>query len=215
MGAIFTTLELIRQKINESFKNAHPRTDDWVVLSNIVDHEGRPYEEAKQKIVMLLANIQNEAMISTYSRTVPTGADHFVAIAPPLYVDLYVLFFANFENKNYRDGLEMISETISFFQQNPWFTPDNLPGLDPEIKKLAFEFSNLEMTDLNYLMGMLGAKYLPSVYYKVRLIPFQSGAMKELVPGVRGVDAPGELGDVPAGDPDEQSASSDGRRDVD
>jgi hypothetical protein len=39
--------------------------------------------------------------------------------------------------------------------------------------------------------------------------------MKELVPGVRGVDAPGELGDVPAGDPDEQSASSDGRRDVD
>jgi hypothetical protein len=212
MGAIFTTLELVRQKLNESFKNAHPRTDDWVVLSNIVDQEGRPNEDAKQKIVMLLANIQNEAMISTYNRTVPTDNDHFVAVAPPLYVDLYVLFFANFENKNYTDGLEMISETISFFQQNPWFTPDNLPGLDPEIKKLAFEFSNLEMTDLNYLMGMLGAKYLPSVYYKVRLIPFQSGAMKELVPGVRAVDAPGDLSDVPTGDPDEQSA--DGRRDA-
>jgi|SRR5215213_1659437 len=203
MGAILTTLELIRQKLNESFKNAHPRNDDWVVLSNIVDQQGHPYEEAKQKVVMLLANIQNEAMISTYNRTVPIQGDQFAVVAPPLYVDLYLLFFANFENKNYTEGLEMISETISFFQQNPWFTPDTLPGLDPDVKKLAFEFSNLEMTDLNYLMGMLGAKYLPSVYYKVRMIPFQSVAMQALVPGVRGVEAPGEPGDTPASNLDD------------
>jgi hypothetical protein len=51
---------------------------------------------------------------------------------------------------------------------------------------------NLEMTDLNYLMGMIGAKYLPSVYYKVRVIPFRSDAMRGQVSAVHGVEPEGE-----------------------
>lgn len=214
MSAILKTFELVRQKLNESFKNAHPRDDDWVILSNVVDQEGHPYEEGKQKVLMILANIQNEAIVSTYNRAAPVKGEQYAVVAPPIYVDLYVLFYANFENKNYPEGLAMISQTISFFQQNPWFTRDTLPGLGPEIKKLTFELSNLEMTDLNYLMGMLGAKYLPSVYYKVRLIPFQSGAMQALLPPVRGVEPPAQLADMATGEPDKKAAPvGDGRRD--
>jgi hypothetical protein len=141
---------------------------------------------------MLLANIKHETIISTYSPTVPVKGNQYGLITPPLYIDLFVLFFANFNDKNYPEGLGVISRTISFFQQNPWFTRENLPGLDPEIDKLTFEMVNLEMTDLNYLMGMIGAKYLPSVYYKVRVIPFRSDAMRAQVPPVHGVESEGE-----------------------
>jgi Pvc16 N-terminal domain len=192
MSTILTTLELIRQKLNEFFKNADPRNEDWVILSNIVDQEGNANEQAKDKVVMFLANIKYETIISTYSATTPAKNNQYALITPTLYIDLFVLFFANFNDKNYPEGLGVISRTISFFQQNPWFTRDNLPGLDSEIDKLTFEMVNLEMTDLNYLMGMIGAKYLPSVFYKVRVIPFRSAAMSGQVSPVHGVEPDGE-----------------------
>jgi hypothetical protein len=195
MGAIDTTLELIRQKLNEFFSNTDPREEDWVILSNVVDHEGHTFEPAKDKVVMFLANIQHETTISTYNRTVPVKGDQYAIVAPALYIDLFVVFFANFYNKNYPEGLGMISRTISFFQQNPWFTHDNLPGLDRVIDKLTFEMTNLEVTGLNYLMGLMGAKYLPSAFYKVRMIPFAGEAIQGQVPAAQGVQSPGEIDD--------------------
>jgi hypothetical protein len=196
MDIIQTTLEQIRRKLNEFISNAIPMDEDWVILSNIVDHESHPYEKAKNRIVMFLANIQHETIISTYKRTVATG-EQYASVPPPLYIDLFVFFLANFYDNNYSDGLGMISQTISFFQQTPWFTHENLPGLDPAIDKLTFEMTNLELVDLSYLLGMTGTRYLPSVYYKLRLIPFQSGAMQAEVPAAKGVEAPGGIGDQP------------------
>ena len=195
MDRIRHTLELVRQKLDEFFKNASPRAEDWVVLSNIMDQTGAPDDDAKHKVVMFLANIQHETTISTYNRTVPAQNDQYVVVTPPLYIDLYLLFYANFEGPRYHQGLTMIGGGISFFQQNPWFTRDTLPDLNPAIEKLTFEFTNVDITDMNYLVGLAGAKYLPSVYYKVRMIPFATDAMKQAVPPARGVRTPGGLKD--------------------
>lgn len=197
MSAIQTTLELIRQKLNEFFRNADPREEDWVILSNFVDHEGRPYEHARDKVVMFLANIQHETMISTYNRTVPVKGDQFAIVAPPLYINLYVLFLANFYDKNYAEGLGMISRTISFFQQNSWFNRASLPGLDPVIDKLTLEITNLNTTDLNYLIGLTGTKYLPAAYYKIRMIPFDEAAIQGQVPAAKGVQSPAGVAAAP------------------
>lgn len=192
MTLIKGTLELIRDRLNEYLKTAVPRKEDWVSLSNVLDNEGRAYDGARNKIVMFLSNIQNETIISTYNSTVPAKDNQYTIVTPPIYIDLYLLFYANFSDKQYSQGLGMISWTISFFQQNPWFTHQNLPGLDPEIDKLTFEIMSLDITDLNYLMGLMGVKYLPSVYYKVRMIPFRSDAIKGTVPAAQGVQTPGQ-----------------------
>lgn len=176
MATIPTTLELIRRKLHEFLQTTDPRNEDRVILANMVDEEGHVYEPAKHKVVMLLANIQRETAISTYTRTVPGKDNQYAIPAPTLYIDLFVLFFANFPGGNYTQGLAEISQTIRFFQENPLFTHENLPGLDPAMDKLTFELVNLDLADLHHLMDMIGAKYLPSVYYKVRMIPFGSGA---------------------------------------
>jgi hypothetical protein len=173
MAVIQNTLRLISERLNEALAAADPKSKDWVSLSNLVNQTGQPFPNAKDKIVMCLANLQHETFVSSYQAAVPVANGQFAVIAPPLYIDLFLLFYANFGELNYSDGLGMISNTIAFFQQNPYFTHDNLPGLDPAIDKLTFEFSNLDLMSLNYLMGMMGVKYLPSVYYKVRMIPFQ------------------------------------------
>ena len=166
---IQTTLELIRRKLDEDLIKAGSRNDEWVVLSNIVDHEGNPYEGARDKVVMLLTNIQHETAI----RNLPPASGLQNMVSPPLHVDLFVLFLANFQDENYPAGLGMISRTISFFQQSPVLTHDNLPGLDPAIDKLTVELQNLNLEELQSLMVMIGATYLPSVYYKMRMIPFE------------------------------------------
>lgn len=191
MDLIRTVLELLRQQLNQFFANTDPRQEDWVMLANIVDQDGRPFSSAKDKIVMTLANITHETIVSTYAPTVKSKGGSYAVVTPPLYIDLYVLFYANFYDDNYRQGLTMISRTISFFQQNPMFDANTLPDLPKAIDKLTLEITNLDLLEVNYLMGMLGAKYLPSVFYKVRMLPFVSGAMEAVTPPVSGEDTSG------------------------
>lgn len=194
MSDIKNTLEAVRERMNEFIRAAEPRREDWVVLSNLVDPDGKPVENVRGKLVMFLAGIQKETMISTYNGAVPAG-NGFSVIPPPLYVDLYVLMVANFYDANYAEGLRMISLAISFFQQYPSFTPATLPQLPAEIERLSWEMTNLDPLNLSYLLGIAGIKYLPCVYYKVRLLPFQTGAVQRQEPGVRGAQVPGDVRD--------------------
>ena len=66
----------------------------------------------------------------------------------------------------------MISETISCFHQTPVLTRVNAPDLPPSIDTLALEYTNLNISELDDVMGMLGVRYLPSVCYKVKTLPF-------------------------------------------
>jgi hypothetical protein len=197
MSEIRGTLEQVGRRLNEFIRNATPRHEDWVIVSNIVEQDGTPYEEAKDKIVIFLAGIQREVTVSTYNPNVPVAGNSYAVVSPPLYIDLFVLFYANFSGRNYGEGLTAIARTITFFQQNLWFTHDNLPGLDPRIEKLTFELTNLDPVDLSYLIGLTGAKYLPAVYYKVRMIPFFSDAMQSQAPAVQGLQNPQDVADQP------------------
>jgi hypothetical protein len=169
-----------------------------VILSNIVDDSGNMTDRVKDKVVMTLANIQRETTVSTYNSAVAVRGETYASVAPPLYINLFVFFYAAFTDQSYSDGLWAIERTISFFQQNQWFTHANLPGLDSAIQKLQFELANLDVVDANYLVGMMGAKYLPSVLYKVRTIPFQAGAVMAETPAVQGVSNPGDVQDPPS-----------------
>lgn len=198
MSDIRATLEAVRQRMNEFMQAAMPRPgEEWVVLSNLVDAEGKAYDGARNRVVMFLANVQKETTISTARGMVPAGDSQYSQVAPPLYVDLYVLVTANFYDAGYTEGLTALTQAISFFQQNPWFTPATLPGLPPGVDKLTWEMANLEPMGLSYVMGLAGIKYLPSAYYKVRMLPFQGGATQAQLPAVQGVQATG----APAPDP--------------
>lgn len=188
MSAIKSTLKLIQARLDSYLKLSDPRPDDWVVVSNVVDHKGNVYEPAKDKIVLCLAGIQHETTISTPVRTTPIGGNQHAIVSPPLYINLQVLFLANFYDKSYVDGLEMIARTISFFQQNPYFTRDTLPDLDPVIDKLTFELTDLDFLQANHVMGMLGVHYLPCVLYRIRMIPFRGEAIAAVVSAAKSVD---------------------------
>lgn len=190
------TLELIRGVLEQALKNALPRTEPWISLSNALDNDGRAYKGAENRVVMFLANITRENVISTYRPSVRSDdGQGYIAVAPPLHIDLHLLFYANFQNEHYRTALKVTSWILSYFQRNPRFDHDTLPGLDPEITQLTFDLQSLDTTDLSYLMGLLGTKYLPSVFYKVRLITFDGRSVQAEIPQVHGYGDDLENGD--------------------
>ncbi len=198
MNLIHKTLELVRQRLNSYFQAADPLPEDWIVLSNIIDQDGKVFDHARNKVVMFLANIQQDTTISTWRPAAPISPDRYGIMQPPIYINLFVLFYANFSDRNYPQSLETISRTIEFFQQNPYFDRQNLPDLPEPIDKLAFEFTNLDSTGLNYLMGLAGVRYLPSVYYKVRMFPFRSDTLQQQVSAAQGYAVPAQTGDEEA-----------------
>lgn len=177
MDLIRNSLETICGLANAHLENLDRRGDAWIVLTSPTDHSGQPSEHARDKIVMCVCNISRETFISNYAPA-KTGGDSFAVVNPPLYIDLQILFMANFSGNNYSDGLAALSRVIAYFQQTPSLTQQNAPGLAPGIDKLTMELENVSPAEVNYVMGMLGTRYLPSVFYKLRMLPFVSSAMQ-------------------------------------
>ena len=180
---IRNALETIAGLANAYLENVDRRGDAWISLTSLVDHNGTLNQGARDKIVMCVYNITREITISTYQPTLSSGrktdlAAGLAIISPPLYIDIHLMFMANFTEKNYSDGLAAISRLISYFQQTPYYDSSNAPMLDPAFDKLTLEFENLSPVDVNYVMSMLGTRYLPSAFYKLRMIPFASTAMQ-------------------------------------
>ncbi|WP_448661445.1 DUF4255 domain-containing protein [Sphingomonas sp. CJ20] len=197
MTSIRGVLEVIRDLSNAYMQNLDRREDDWVVLTSPVYHDGSVNEHARDKVVMTLFNITRENIISSYTPA-RAGEDSFAILPPPLYIDLHIAFMANFASANYADGLGAISRLIAYFQQNPWFTQANAPRLPPNLDKITLEMSSYDPVEVNYVMSMLGTKYLPSVFYKLRMLPFTAGAMQARTYPARGAGVAEEEAATPA-----------------
>ena len=69
----------------------------------------------------------------------------------------------------------------------PVFTHSNTPALDNKIDKLSFEMMDLSMDALSNLWSSLGAKCMPSVVYKMRMLTFDDTFVREFRPDISGV----------------------------
>ena len=158
--------------------------EDVVVVSNILEQDGTVATHVNNKIVVSLVNIEKDTVPYRQPNLASVGATRSVVTNPPTYFNLYLMFASYFSGNNYQEGLKFISNTISYFQGQAVFDQQNSPGLDRNIDKLILDVENLNMTDLSNLWGVLSGKYLPSVLYKVRMVIYDSNAVKKQTPSL-------------------------------
>ena len=158
-------IDYIRKEVN----NYLAVDDTDVIIGNI--HEFK--EKDSHGLFLSLANIQEEITLKNTSHYIrQNNTVHYKQ--PPVYINLYLLFAANFTN--YSSSLQRISQTIELFQSKPVFEASNQAPANPfpsDLEKLIFDFHNLNLEQLNHLWGILGGAYFPSVLYKVRLVRVQ------------------------------------------
>ena len=183
---IYEALSCLAEEINEYFRIRLKISEDKVVLSAIVNQDGTVAIQGENKILITLVNIERES-IGKSNSGIP-GSSVLINKSSALTINLYVLFSAYFSNGNYPEALRFISFIIAYFQQNSVFTRMNTPRLDADIEKLVFELAPISPEQLNNIWGSLGAKYMPSVVYKVRMLTFNDNIVREYRPLITGLE---------------------------
>ncbi len=181
--------EVLRQvtgSMNQFFRVRFGLSEDVVVLSSLVNHDGSPAVLQDNKIVATLLNIEPEK-ITTATGGQFSGAGRTSSVNAPVYVNLHVLFSGHFPAGNYAEALRFISGVIAFFQANVTMQRNDAGAQAPELDKLVFDMQKFTYLELNQVWGMLGAKHMPSVCYRIRLLSVNENQLREQRPAVSGV----------------------------
>jgi hypothetical protein len=127
--------------------------------------------ELNNHIVLSLVNLEEETTLKNGRTTSPGQNNNVGYVNPPLHINLFVLWTANY--RNYETALKRLSQIMTFFQGKNKFTPANSPGSGFSSLlefSLTMDFLSLNLEETNHLWGSLGGKQLPFAAYRGRLI---------------------------------------------
>ncbi|CAM1345265.1 DUF4255 domain-containing protein [Tenacibaculum amylolyticum] len=177
-------LVFISNLLNKELKMSFGLTEDIVLISSLINLDGSITKNIENKIILSVINLEQERNIKNRGEYLQTSKGSFNKVNPPIYLNLYLLVSANYNSENYIEALKMLSEVIGVLQSSKVFTPQSNPELDTSIERLIFETYNVPIQELSHVWSGIGAKYVPSMVYKVRMIGIQKGLVREEITGV-------------------------------
>lgn len=132
---------------------------------------GASAEEAPNKILVTLFNIEQESTLRNGNayHSLPSG--DFSRSAPPWYMNLYFVVAAVFAAERYAEALKALSKAIAFLQSNTSLVLEN--GHTVSIEPVTFNIQ-----ELTNLWSILGGKYYPSMIIKVRMVTIDGNEIK-------------------------------------
>lgn len=183
---IYESLACIADQMNTFFRSRLKITEDKVLLSALVNQDGSVAIQGENKILLTLVNMVRDTGIKPAGST---GSGVTIQTSKPVCLHLYLLFSCYFTAANYGESLRFLSFIISFFQENHVFDHANTPQLDPGINKLILEMESIDGDRLGNMWSTLGAKYMPSVLYKLRMVILNPASVREYRPVITQVTA--------------------------
>lgn len=167
-----------------------------MVLASHVSPDGT-FGGAEENVLLLcLAGVRRDAV----AKRMPGVPDARVPVAggppgpayvnrqPPVHLNLQLIIAANFRGEQMPAGLDMLSMAILMLQAHPVWDALRFPDMPEGVGDLAFEMETLSYQEQSHLWGAIGAKYMPSVVYKMRMLTLEDLSVESVVPGVRTVD---------------------------
>lgn len=160
---ISSVIDSIVDRLEMYFDSVFGGSAPKVIASSLMNQNNEFIPETVEKqVIVTLVNIEEQS----YS----TARDY---TNKPTHIVLTILISILAED-DYDESLQFLSAVIQFFQANSTLTQDNTPQLHEDIEKLDFGILNSDLRDIGGLWGALGAKYMPSVVYKVKYVTFTS-----------------------------------------
>lgn len=189
---IASAVKLLVDELNEFINLKLGGTEpDKVVLTHIVSDTGTILVDT-DKVACTLVNIEEERIGKAQSPYQPSSGGTIERMNPEIKLNLYLLFASNPRIEptinNYEQGLLLLSYVIGFFQSKNLFNHQNSPALAEKIDKLIVDLYSIPIEQQNYLWGALGAKYLPSVVYRVRLLSIQEELLLDSGQPIQGLE---------------------------
>jgi len=160
-------------------------SEEAIVLTSVVKADGI-MAIPENSLGITLVRVEEERVVKSQNSVSINSEGMVSKINPEIKLNLFVLVSANFSN--YETGLKFLSAVVKCFQGNNVFTPENTPEMDPSLQKLIVELYTLNFEEQNHLWGSLGAKYIPSLLYRVRLVTVQEAQKLKEEPQIKKVE---------------------------
>lgn len=186
---ISKALTFISDFLNSEIKLTHGIDEDRVVVGSLINPDGTVTENIENKVIISVINLEHETVAKSLGNYINADGNSFGKVSPPVYLNLYLLVSANYNAGNYLEALKMLSTVISVFQANTYFTQQHHPEMKSPLEKLTLEIFNLPINELSHIWSGIGAKYVPSIIYKVRMISFKDDNISKEIPGLSGVQS--------------------------
>lgn len=183
---IHNALTIIKNKLEQNLINRFGLDERIVVINGLVEHDGQVPQKNQNKMVLTLINLEEET-----NKQFIGGQQKFsgssAKINPAVVFNLVLLFTANFDD--YEEALKFLNATITFFQANNSINTQNTPDLTDGISKLNFDIETANYREIHSLWSAMGAKYQPSIIYKVRSLVIQAGQLVTERAQIKGISS--------------------------
>ncbi|AYL99029.1 DUF4255 domain-containing protein [Mucilaginibacter celer] len=179
---ISKALRFTNDVLDQFLRNRFGLDESRVLLNNLIEGDGSIPTANQNKVVISLINIEKDTNkpFNTRNQRLPNG--NFTDISPEERFNLYILVSANFDD--YNESLKFLNAAITFFQVNTCLSSATSSNLPQGITKLEFEIEKMTYHQMHSLWTAMGAKYQPSVVYKMWLITIQGDQLIGMVPAV-------------------------------
>lgn len=191
---IEAALDLVVDELNAYVNGAEG--EPYVLLERLVNDDGK-YIVGQGKVACTLVNMEEERIVKNKFPKHDAG-DFQTKRNPDILLNLYVLFAVNTKigpgAKNYSNGLKLLSRIVAFFQGKSQFTPQNTPSMPSGLHRLNVELYPMTIESQNSLWAGLGAKYLPSALYKIRMVAISDDQQLTMEPLIQSLSIEQEMG---------------------
>lgn len=162
-------LKLIAKRLKNHLNNRFDLEENVVELASPIAPDGVMPVEANDKLLVFLANVTKDTLPRTGGGYAAVAEGQF-SKSQPLHLNLHIFVAANFRTQRYEDALAFLSAAILCIQEASIIDRSIEPDMPAEIDRLILEIENTDMNAASNLWGIMGGKYLPSVFYKVRML---------------------------------------------
>ncbi len=176
-------LQFTEKALNQYVKKKFGLDEDIVRINPIIDQNGVVPAKNQNKIIISLIHVEQETTKQFYNRNQKLDNGNFVRTPLGHRYNLFTLITPNFDD--YIEALKFLDASIQFFQINEMIDATKNAEIPPEIGKLEYEFQKGEnYMQMQNLWTALGAKYQPSIIYKVRLVTITSDEVEGFDTGI-------------------------------
>ena len=177
-------LLFIANELNAFIGNKDYRYRNQLIarVSDLVDFKGEPTfvkllnDTSADCLLLTLINIEEEIIGKAQQMYHLRPNQTVDLLNPELRINLYILVTAasnKSDSERYENTLRLLSFAIGCIQYKNVFDKTNSPALPDELEKLIVELVSPTFEQQNHIWASLGAKYQPSILYKIKLLEFR------------------------------------------
>lgn len=183
---IRNALSLLARALNGHLQRRFNLDEEAALLSTLIDQDGTVPERNKNRVIISLIHLDQETNKPYNIRNkVDQESEKTVKSSQPVKFNLNIICASYFND--YEESLKFLSETIAYFQDNDSFDTRNTPGFPTNLDRLNLEVESIDYTEFHNIWTAIGAKYVPSILYKARLVSFGGMRTEKVGEPVAGV----------------------------